>query len=116
MTVSLPLLAVLLCQCTTITERASLKLIVEINRQQLIEFRIFVKKLTFTAVIHKVDRFLQFQRIFLQHYMSKHLFSNYLSSVQEVRAEANSDSSHGHSLCKSDEENEHIDEVVIWED
>uniref|UniRef100_A0A915KF98 Uncharacterized protein n=1 Tax=Romanomermis culicivorax TaxID=13658 RepID=A0A915KF98_ROMCU len=37
----------------------------------------------------------------------------YLSSVQEVRAEANSGSSHSHSLCKSDEENEDIEEIVI---
>uniref|UniRef100_A0A915HX44 Uncharacterized protein n=1 Tax=Romanomermis culicivorax TaxID=13658 RepID=A0A915HX44_ROMCU len=37
------------------------------------------------------------------------------NSVQEVRAEANSDSSHSHSLCKSDEENEDIDKVVICE-
>uniref|UniRef100_A0A915J075 Uncharacterized protein n=1 Tax=Romanomermis culicivorax TaxID=13658 RepID=A0A915J075_ROMCU len=48
--------------------------------------------------------------------ITKHLFSNYLSSVYEVRAEANSDSSHSHSLCKSNKENEDIDEVVIWED
>uniref|UniRef100_A0A915ITJ7 Uncharacterized protein n=1 Tax=Romanomermis culicivorax TaxID=13658 RepID=A0A915ITJ7_ROMCU len=47
--------------------------------------------------------------------MSKQLFSNYPCSVQEVRAEENSDSSHSHSLCKSDEENEDIDEVVICE-
>uniref|UniRef100_A0A915ICD7 Uncharacterized protein n=1 Tax=Romanomermis culicivorax TaxID=13658 RepID=A0A915ICD7_ROMCU len=35
------------------------------------------------------------------------------SSVQEVRAEANSDSNHTPSLCKSDEENEDIDEGFI---
>uniref|UniRef100_A0A915IA27 Uncharacterized protein n=1 Tax=Romanomermis culicivorax TaxID=13658 RepID=A0A915IA27_ROMCU len=50
----------------------------------------------------------------LQH-ISKLLFSNYLSSVREVRAEANSDSSHSHSRCRSDEENDDIDEVVICE-
>uniref|UniRef100_A0A915HGX9 Uncharacterized protein n=1 Tax=Romanomermis culicivorax TaxID=13658 RepID=A0A915HGX9_ROMCU len=44
--------------------------------------------------------------------MSRQLFSNYLSSVQEVRAEANSDSSDSHSPGKSGEENEDIDEVI----
>uniref|UniRef100_A0A915IUI4 Uncharacterized protein n=1 Tax=Romanomermis culicivorax TaxID=13658 RepID=A0A915IUI4_ROMCU len=34
------------------------------------------------------------------------------NSVQEVRAEANSESSRSHSLCKSDEENKDIDDVV----
>uniref|UniRef100_A0A915I2U2 BCL2-associated athanogene 6 n=1 Tax=Romanomermis culicivorax TaxID=13658 RepID=A0A915I2U2_ROMCU len=49
-------------------------------------------------------------------HMSKHLFSIRINSVQEVRAvraEANSDSSQCHSLCKSDEESDDIDEVAI---
>uniref|UniRef100_A0A915I8C6 Uncharacterized protein n=1 Tax=Romanomermis culicivorax TaxID=13658 RepID=A0A915I8C6_ROMCU len=49
------------------------------------------------------------------YHISKQLFSNYFSGVQETRAETDSDSSHSRSVSKSDEENEDIDEVVIWE-